>query len=159
MKKINSKRNRSKDNPYILNYDDERNTYVVEFKDNFMNTQFVDVSEEVYKALDKFELEDISQIHKYKKYIEHLDLSEEELQHRMANKPMELEDDVEKRILHKEIKNIINNLSDIQKRRIIKYYFDNKTFEEIANEENCTKRAVKFSIDIALEKIFKNFKN
>ena len=124
-----------------------------------MNTQFVDVSEEVYKALDKFELEDISQIHKYKKYIEHLDLSEEELQHRMANKPMELEDDVEKRILHKEIKNIINNLSDIQKRRIIKYYFDNKTFEEIANEENCTKRAVKFSIDIALEKIFKNFKN
>ena len=159
MKKINSKRNRSKDNPYILNYDDERNTYVVEFKDNFMNTQFVDVSKEVYKALDKFELEDISQIHKYKKYIEHLDLSEEELQHRMANKPMELEDDVEKRILHKEIKNIINNLSDIQKRRIIKYYFDNKTFEEIANEENCTKRAVKFSIDIALEKIFKNFKN
>ena len=35
----------------------------------------------------------------------------------------------------------------------------NKTFEEIAEEENCTKRAVKFSVDIAIEKISKKFKN
>lgn len=33
------------------------------------------------------------------------------------------------------------------------------TLEEIANEENCTKVAVKYSIDIALEKISKKFKN
>ena len=35
----------------------------------------------------------------------------------------------------------------------------NKTFEEIAKEEKCTKRAVKFSVDIAIEKISKKFKN
>ena len=33
------------------------------------------------------------------------------------------------------------------------------TLEEIAKEEGCTKRAVKFSIDIALEKILQKFKN
>ena len=34
-----------------------------------------------------------------------------------------------------------------------------KQVEEIAKEENCTKRAVKFTIDIALEKISKKFQN
>ena len=57
------------------------------------------------------------------------------------------------------INEAINELSDIQKRRIRKYFFENKTFEEIAKEENCTKRAVKFTIDIALEKISKKFQN
>lgn len=32
------------------------------------------------------------------------------------------------------------------------------TFEEIAQEENCTKMAVKFSVDIAIEKISKKLK-
>lgn len=34
----------------------------------------------------------------------------------------------------------------------------NKTYEEIASEENCSKVAVKYSIDIALEKISKKIK-
>ena len=46
-----------------------------------------------------------------------------------------------------------------KKRRLIKYYFYDKTYEEIANEEKCSKRAVKFSIDIALGKISKKFQN
>ena len=57
------------------------------------------------------------------------------------------------------LKKYINELSDIQRRRLKKYYFEDKTLEQIAKEEGCTKRAVKFSIDIALEKISQNFKN
>ena len=37
-------------------------------------------------------------------------------------------------------------------------FFENKTYEEIASEENCSKVAVKYSIDIALEKISKKIK-
>ena len=51
----------------------------------------------------------------------------------------------------------INKLPEIQKRRLKKYYFLGKTFEEIALEENCTKRAIKFSVDLALKKLRKNF--
>ncbi len=73
------KRNRSKDNPYHLSYDEERNTYIVEFTDNKNITHKVEISNEVYIALDVFELEDISQIHKYRKHIEHSEVYEESL--------------------------------------------------------------------------------
>lgn len=33
------------------------------------------------------------------------------------------------------------------------------TYEQIAEMEGCTKRAVKFSVDIAVEKLKKFFKN
>lgn len=52
----------------------------------------------------------------------------------------------------------INNLKDIQKRRLIKYFFKNMTYEEISIEEGCTKRAVKFSIDAALSNLRKKIK-
>ena len=57
-----------------------------------------------------------------------------------------------------ELKDIINSLPEIQKRRLKKYYFEDMTLEQIAKEENCTKRAVKFTIDIAIEKISKKIK-
>ena len=58
----------------------------------------------------------------------------------------------------KELKKVISELPDKQKRRLIKYYFEDKTLEEISKEEHCTKMAVKFSIDIALKNISKKFK-
>ena len=44
-------------------------------------------------------------------------------------------------------------LPEVQKRRIKKYYFDDMTLEEIAKSESCTFRAIKFSIDIGLNKL------
>ena len=63
-------RNKDKYNPYTLDIDEETNTYIVEFKDTKNIIHRVEVSEKVYEAFDRFELEDISQIHKIKKYIE-----------------------------------------------------------------------------------------
>ena len=83
---------------------------------------------------------------------------EESLYHRSSAETVSLEDEVESKILSEEIKSAINELNEIQKRRLIKYYFYNMTYEEIASEENCTKRAVKFSIDIGIEKISKKIK-
>ena len=73
--------------------------------------------------------------------------------------PTSIEEKVEKKIIFDDIKEVINSLPKVQKRRLRKYYFDDMTLEEIANEENCTKVAVKYSIDIALEKISKKIKN
>lgn len=153
------KRNKSNDNPYTLGFDDDKQVYTVEFVDNMKVIHKVEITEKVYQAFDKFELEDISQIHKYRKHIEHSEIYEETLEHRMLDKPITIEDEVEEKILLDDVKEIIDSLPDIQKRRLKKYYFDDKTLEEIAHEEGCTKRAVKFSIDIALEKISQNFKN
>lgn len=153
------KRNKSKDNPYTLGFDEDKNIYTVEFVDNKKVIHKVEITEKVYQAFDKFELEDISQIHKFRKHIEHSEVYEETLEHRMIEKPITIEEEVEEKILIEDIRNVINSLPDIQKRRLKKYYFEDKTLEEIAAEENCTKVAVKYSIDIALEKISQKFKN
>ncbi|MCI6627406.1 MAG: sigma-70 family RNA polymerase sigma factor [Tenericutes bacterium] len=123
-------RNKSNDNPYTLGFDEEKNVYTVEFMDNRKQIHKVEISEKVYQAFDKFELEDISQIHKFRKHIEHSEIFEETLEHRMLNKPITIEDEVEEKILFDDIKNAIDSLPEIQKNRIKKYYFDNKTLEQ-----------------------------
>ncbi len=154
-----SKRNKSKDNPYTLSYNETTRSYVVEFKDNKNILQKVEISDEVYEAFDKFELEDISQIHKYRKHIEHNEVYEETLYHRAINDSVSIEDEIEEKIMVEELKNIINLLPEIQKRRLKKYYFEDMTLEQIAKEEKCTKVAVKYTIDIALQKISEKIKN
>ena len=68
-----------------------------------------------------------------------------------------LEEEVFNNMTIKELKRALDELKSIQKRRIIKYYFYDMTLEAIAKEERCTAKAIRFSINIALEKILKKF--
>ena len=153
------KRNKSKDNPYTLGYDESKNIYIVEFKDNKQINQRVEINKEIYEAFNAFELEDISQIHKFRKHIEHSEVYDYTLYKRAVKQEKNVFDIVENNITNEILKQAINELPETQKRRLEKYYFQDKTLEQIAKEENCTKMAVKFTIDIALEKISKKFKN
>ena len=111
-------RNKSKDNPYTLGFDEEKNIYTVEFKDNKNILHKVEISEKVYKAFDKFKLEDISQIHKVRSHIEHSEVFEETLNTRMLYKPISIEEEVENKVLLDDLKKAINHLTDVQKRRL-----------------------------------------
>ena len=62
-------------------------------------------------------------------------------------------------MLYKKLYKSILELPEIQQRRIIKYYFYNMTFETIAREEKCSKRAIKFSVDIAIKKLSEKLKD
>jgi len=148
------KRKKSKDNPYTLGYDDSSN-YFIFFKDIQNRIHKVEVSEKVFDAFDNFELEDISQMHRFERHIEHSEIYEDNLIHRALDKPVLLEDEVEKRFLYKRLKDAINELSDTQRKRIIKYYFENKNIIEIAKEEITTFQAVSKSLNNALIKIKK----
>ncbi len=150
-------RNKDKYNPYTLDIKED-NCYILKFKDSRNILQEISITKDVYDAFDSFELEDISQIHKIRKHIEYNEVYEESLYHRSIAETVSLEDEVESKILNEEIKSAINDLNEIQKRRIQKYFFENKTYEEIANEEKCSKVAVKYSIDTAIKNISKKFK-
>lgn len=152
------KRRRYKDNPYVLGYDENKKTYIVEFKDSKKINQKLEINELVYDALDKFELDDLSEMNEYDNHIEHSEIYEETLYKRAQEKTALVEDVVERNILIEKLKKCILELPDIQKRRLLKYFFETKTFEMIAREENCTKRAVKFSVDIAIKKISEKLK-
>lgn len=153
------KRRKCKDNPYTLNYIEEKNIYTITFKDVKGHLNKVEVSEEVYKVFDKFELQDIKELNEYDRHIEHSEIFENNLESRALNKQIPTDEIVENKINNEKLREAIQELPKTQRERLKKYYFENKTFEEIAEEENCTKRAVKFSVDIAIEKISKKFKN
>lgn len=156
------KRRKSKDNPYTLEYIEDKNIYKVYFKDNKGNLNVVEISVDIYKAMDKFELEDISQMHQFERHIEHSELFEGTLNERAVDKPLALEDIVENTIINEELRNAIDSLSEIQKRRIKLYYFDGLTQQEIANREGTSLRAVQYTLNSAmneLKKILKNLQN
>ena len=119
------KRRKDKDNPYSLDF--KENNYVVSFKTVKNEYKEVKVSEEVFKAFDKFELEDISQLHKVDKHIdmrvidntEYMDII---LFNNAVNDEISIEEQIENKILQEELKKAILELSEVQKRRVIKYF-------------------------------------
>lgn len=75
MKSLPKKR-KKKDNPYTLLYEAESNRYFILFKDvrNVINK--VEVNIDVFNAFDRFELDDISELHKIDKHIDKRELDE-----------------------------------------------------------------------------------
>jgi len=152
-------RNKSKDNPYTLGYDEEKNVYTVEFSDNKNIIHKVEITDKIYGAFDSFELEDTSQIHKYSKYIEHSEIYEETLNKRAMDKQLSVEEIVEHKMDMDGLKLAIDKLTDIQKRRLKMYYFEDMTLNEIAEIEECSIKNVHKSIEQAKENIKKSLKN
>ena len=78
------KRRKSSDNPYTLQI--INNNYVVVFKDSRSVKQVIEVSEEVFSQMDKFELEDLKELNEYDRHIEHSEIYDETLYKRAINK-------------------------------------------------------------------------
>ena len=155
MKNNNPKRRKSKDNPYIIKHVENSNTYIVIFNSNNIENK-IQISKEIYEALNQFELDDLKQLNEKDRHYERLEQSEEFLFKRSFNKNKSVEDIVEEKIMNDKLKTAINMLSNIQKSRIKKYYFDSKTLDEIALEEHTSHQAISKSIASGIEQIKKN---
>ena len=156
------KRRRRKDNPYILNFNIINKVYTVSFKDVKGNMQMVEVNEEIYNCLDKFELNDLSEMNEYDRHIEHSYIYENKINEKAFIKDKRIDDIVENNIINEKLKNAINKLSLVQKRRIEMYYFKGLSQREIAEKEGVSLRAVQYTLNKAiseLRKILKNYKN
>ena len=140
------KRRKSKDNPYTLLHDERNNTYFVMFRDGERKTQLIEVDKAIYDTMNRFELDDLSEMNEYDNHIEHSEVFEITLNRRILHKPQGIEEIIEDRIVTRELKKAINQLSSVQKRRIELYYFENKTLDEIAKMENTTHQAVSKTI-------------
>ncbi|MFI3327280.1 MAG: sigma-70 family RNA polymerase sigma factor [Clostridia bacterium] len=89
---------------------------------------------------------------------EYSDVSEETINKRSLNKPLSLEEQVEKTIEIEKLHEAMDVLSEVQKRRIKMYYFQGLTFDEIASIEGCKYQQIQKSIYRAEKKIKKFFK-
>lgn len=155
---IRPRRRNAKDNPYTLINFSENNKYAVKFKDSNCKESFIEITEEIYNEFNKFELDDLSEMNEYDRHIEHLSLNENILNKRKFNKNESLENCVIKQMEFKKLYEAINKLPKLQKDRIIKYYFENMTQKEIAKSEECSIRAVQYTINIALRNLKKFLK-
>lgn len=139
------KRRRYKDNPYYLYVENEK-SYFVTFKDSRNIEQKVVISKEIYNAIDKFELDDLKELNEYDRHIEHNEISDNTLYSKNTNYEISIEMKVLNQIDMDLLYLAIEKLPIIQKRRIIKYYFEDKNEYEIAKEENTSQQSVNKSI-------------
>ena len=156
------KRRKDRDNPYtIFTTGIQTNSphYWMSFTDNQGERYSLEICRELFDALDRFELDDLSVMNEIDNHYEHSDLTEESLNTRAANPPESLEDTVFTRLQYQKLHSAVLQLPEIQRRRVNLYYFGGYTFEQIALLENCTKRAVKRSVDLAVDTLRKNLKN
>ena len=140
------KRNKSKDNPYTLLHDENEDIYYAMFKDGEGHKQLIKIDKEIYEAMNQFELDDLSEMNEYDNHIEHSEVFENTLNKRILHKPQDVEEIVEANSINKQLKKAINCLSEVQKRRIKLYYFEDKTLAEIAKIEKTTHQAVSETI-------------
>lgn len=152
------KRRKYKDNPYTLLHDEENNTYYAIFKDGEGHKQIIKIDQEIYEAMNQFELDDLSELNEYDNHIEHSEIYENNLNSRAMDKPMSLEDEVINKCTFEDLRSAIEKLPEVQKRRIKKYYFQEKTEQEIADEENATQQSVHIILERAIENLKKILK-
>ncbi len=146
---------------YIV-YTNKKNKHIAIFKDSENKIKRVEISNIVFELLINEKKKEKSQQNEYDRHIEHSEIYENNLPSRVMDKPISLEEQFENKLINKELKEAINSLSELQKRRIQMYYFENKTLREIAEIEGCAIMSIKDSLDVAinkLEKKLKKFKN
>ena len=148
-------RKKDKHNPYTLMIVEGR--YYLSFKDGRGIMQNIEIDKVLYDLFNRFELEDISYLNRVSRHIEHSELTERSLNDRTFYKEESLEETVSRSMEYEQLHKAISKLPETQKRRLLLYFFGELTYEQIAEFEGCTKRAVKFSIDLAIEKLKKIF--
>lgn len=112
----------------------------------------------LYAVFDRFELDDLSFLNEQERHLDWTELNEELLSRRSAQEPAPVEDAVYESMQTQALREGVNQLPEVQKRRLQMYFFDGLTHEEIAVREGCSYQAVQKSIAAALKKIRKFLK-
>lgn len=149
------KRRKDKYNPYSFKKMDIDDKYIISFTNN-NNEIELEISKELYSVFNNFELSDLSIMNEFDRHIEHSKLNENTLNKRIFNVERGVEDIVINKIEKQKLHIAIDSLPLKQKNRIQKYFFENLTQKEIAKIENCSIRAIQYSIECALKNL-KNF--
>ena len=150
------KRRKAEDNPYTLSEmvdTASMSHYYISFIDGQGRNIRLEISRELFATFDRFELEDLSFLNEVDNHYEHSELTEATLNARAFKHPESVEEVTIRRFQSEQLHRAISELPVIQKRRLILHFFRKMSYEQIAEMEGCTKRAVKFSVDIAIKKI------
>ena len=147
------KRRKDKYNPYEIYEKDGK--YYVSFRNGEKAYKDLEIGKNVYEAFNTFELQDVSHMNVVDRHLEQSEVRDSSLYERAIEKDESVEDTVLKKMEEEQLHNAIQKLSEIQRRRLIKYYFEEMTYEQIAQEEGCSFRRVAKSVKAAIENLKK----
>lgn len=132
--------------------------FFVEFSDINSKKHTIEVDEKIYEEFRKFKSIEKHQQNHFERHIEHISLSDEEIHKRTGSKKESVEETIIRELQNEELRQAINTLSAIQKRRLLLYFEHELTFEKIAKLESCSVMSIKRSIDRSKAKIAKHLK-
>jgi RNA polymerase sigma-70 factor (ECF subfamily) len=132
--------------------------YFVSFTDGQGIQRETEVSEPVYTEFLNFVKIERNLRRWYERHMEFSELTDGSLLRRAIHPPQSLEDAVVDKLKSEQLRAVIRSLPEKQRRRFVLHHEYGLTYGHIAKMEGCTKRAVKYSIDLAKEKILKKIK-
>lgn len=145
------KRRKDKYNPYTLSQNEDK--HYISFRDGQGVLQELQIPKELFEVLNRFELDDLSILNEWDRHIEHFEQTEQSLNRRAFFKTESVEETVLRSIEYERLHRAITQLPETQRRRLLLYYFEGLTYEQIARMEGCTIMPVKRSIDSAIKKL------
>lgn len=136
-----------------------KDRYFVSFTDGYGEFQRLEINEDIYSALADLNKNDRNLTRSDERNLEHSELTDETLIKRAFKKPK----GIEELIMEKEVKKLfwqaIGELPEVQRKRLLLYYDYGFSLKEIAKMENCSIRAIQYSLEIAKKRLENNLKN
>ena len=127
--------------------------YYIAYTDDLGKTHDEHVTRNIFAAYLRFGKDERNMRRWSERYIEKSNLTEATLHKRALRLPKGMEDltiDAEQREM---LWQAIGKLPEIQRQRLLMYYFDGLTYEEIAELEACKKQSIHESVQLAIQQI------
>ncbi len=153
---LRPKRRIDKDNPYRLftvGAATSEPHYFIQFKDGTGTEHCLEIEKSLFDLFDQFELDDLSYMNEVDNNHEHSELSEETLNRRAFLQCKSTEEIVLDDLTSEELHSAILRLPAIQRKRLILYFYDGMTQQEIADMEKCGQVRVLNSISAAINNL------
>lgn len=146
------KRRRFRDNPYTIfsvGKDTEKTRYFVSFYTTNDKEVCVEISQDIFETLDRFELDDLHFMNEIHNHYEWSEMTEETINCRIAVRQAPIDDTILNKMLENTLKEAIALLPCIQQRRLFLFYYGQLTCKQIAQMEGCSVSAVEKTLYVA----------
>ena len=106
----------------------------------------MEIEKKLYELFDKYELEDLSFLNEQDRHYYLRSDNDESFEERCADESESVEDAVITEMRNEALRKAIAGLPEVQRRRLLLYYFEGMSYEEIAQKEKCTIMPIKRSM-------------
>ena len=152
------KRRIDKDNPYRLftvGASTSEPHYFIQFKDGEGTEHCLEIEKPLFDLFDQFELDDLSHMNEVDRRYEHSELTDASLNRRAFAEIEPMETTALDQMVTDELHSAILKLPEVQRRRLILYYYGGLTSQQVAEIEGCSQPVAFRSISAAVEQLKK----